>query len=203
MARPEEDAGPAAGRQTRLKLRIVAGELGGRVIVVPSKPGLRATSERVREAWFSALGPRLHGARVVDLYAGSGALGIEALSRGASGVEFVESDRRLAEALLANLETLDIGRRARVCRGDVMERLDRVPLSTWDVALADPPYRMGLAGRLAHRFRGRPFAAVLCVEHEPGALAGVRGIAWSRRYGDTELTFLAADRVGSESEADQ
>lgn len=202
MAGTEADGGPPAGCQAGLKLRIVAGELGGRVITVPARPGLRATGERVREAWFSALGTRLRDAAVADLYAGSGALGIEALSRGASRVDFVESDPRLVEALRSNLEDLGLGARAQVWQDDVMRRLERIPLPVWDVALADPPYRMGLAGRLALRFGERPFAAVLCVEHEPGALQGTPGIAWSRRYGDTELTFLAADRVGSESETD-
>ncbi|HEX9334751.1 MAG TPA: RsmD family RNA methyltransferase, partial [Pseudonocardiaceae bacterium] len=87
--------------------RIVAGSAGGRRLAVPSS-GTRPTSERVREAMFSALeaGYGLDGARVLDLYAGSGALGLEALSRGAAGATFVESDRRALEVLRRNTTTL-------------------------------------------------------------------------------------------------
>lgn len=185
-----------------MKLRIVAGELGGRVILVPRRPELRATGDRVREAWFSALGPRLEGAAVIDLFAGSGALGIEAMSRGAARVDFVETDRILAAALSSNLEELGVSDRGRVRREDVFAFLRSQRGRRWDVALADPPYREGLAHRLVDLFQERPFADVLCIEHEPGALAG-EGAMWSRRYGDVELTFLQAGKTGSEREADQ
>ncbi len=186
-----------------MKLRIVAGELGGRVILVPRRPELRATADRVREAWFSALGVRLEAAAVVDLFAGSGALGIEALSRGAARVDFVETDRRLVAALRSNLEGLGVSDRGCVRCGDVFAFLESNRGRRWDVALADPPYRKGLASRLVDLFRGRPFADILCVEHEPGALDGERGISWTRRYGDVELTFLTAGKTGSERETDQ
>lgn len=186
-----------------MRLRIVAGELGGRVILVPQRPGLRATSDRVREAWFSALGARVAGASVVDLFAGSGALGIEALSRGATRTDFVETDLRLVAALKSNLEELGVSDRGCVHRGDVFAFLNRPRGRRWDVALADPPYRKGLANRLVDVFGQRPFADVLCVEHEPGALAGERSISWSRRYGDVELSFLTAGPTGSETETHQ
>ena len=184
------------------KKRIVAGELGGRVILVPRRPSLRATSDRVREAWFSALGTCLEGAVVVDLFAGSGALGIEALSRGAKRVDFVEADRRLVGALQSNLKKLGVSERGRVCRQDAFAFLDERSGRRWDVALADPPYRKGLASRLADRFRVGPFADLLCVEHEPGALVGDYAVSWSRRYGDVELTFLTVGADGSERETD-
>ncbi len=186
-----------------MRLRIVAGELGGRVILVPRRPDLRATPDRVREAWFSALGTRLEGAALIDLFAGSGALGIEALSRGATRVDFVEADGRLVAALRSNLEGLGVSDRGGVWRGDVFAFLESHRGRRWDVALADPPYRKGLANRLVDLFRERPFADVLCVEHEPGALAGEREISWSRRYGEVELTFLTAGETGSERETDQ
>ncbi len=186
-----------------MRLRIVAGELGGRVILVPRRPELRATTDRVREAWFSALGTRLEGAAAIDLFAGSGALGIEALSRGATRVDFVETDRRLVAALRSHLEGLGVSDGGRVRCGDVFAFLKSQRGRRWDVALADPPYRKGLATRLVDLFRERPFAEVLCVEHEPGALVGEIPIWWSRRYGDVELTFLEAVETGSERETDQ
>jgi hypothetical protein len=91
----------------------------------------------------------------------------------------------------------------RVRCADVFAFLDSHRGRRWDVALADPPYRRGLANRLLDLFRERPFADVLCVEHEPGALAGEREISWSRRYGDVELTFLTAGKTDSEMETDQ
>ena len=181
-----------------MRLRVVAGELGGRVIEVPRRPGLRATSGRVREAWFSALGVRIHAAAVADLFAGSGVLGIEALSRGAARVDFVEADRPLAEALRRNLQALGLVERSRVLRADVFATLDGAGGRGWDVVLADPPYREGLAVRLATCFRERPFAGLLCLEHDPGALSAVPDAIWSRRYGDTELTFLEAGRPDDE-----
>lgn len=191
-----------------MRLRIVAGELGGRVILVPRRPGLRATGERVREAWFSALGP-LGGMDVIDLFAGSGALGIEALSRGATRVDFVEADGGLAAALASNLEELGVSDRGDVRRVDVFAFLESRRGRRWAVALADPPYRTGLASRLVDLFRESPFADVLCVEHEPGALddeggasSGEGAVAWRRRYGDVELTFLTAVGTGTQRETD-
>ncbi len=186
-----------------MRLRIVAGELGGRVILVPRRPELRATPDRVREAWFSALGTRLEEAAVIDLFAGSGALGIEALSRGATRVDFVEADSRLVATLRSNLEELGARERGNVRCGDVFAFPKRQRGRRWDVALADPPYRKGLANRVVDLFRARPFADILCVEHEPGALAGERETLWSRRYGDVELTFLTAGQTGSERETNQ
>ena len=100
----------------RLSLRIVAGEFGGRRIGVPPGRQVRPTGERVREAWFSALGDRIRGATVIDLFSGSGALGIEALSRGAATVHFVEQDRRCFEVLRHNIDLLDISVRTRLHR---------------------------------------------------------------------------------------
>ncbi len=173
-----------------MRLRIVAGELGGRRISVPARPGLRVTSERVREAWFSALGESIRGATFVDLYAGSGALGMEALSRGAAHVDFVEADTRLVSVLRSNLEKLGLGERGGVFRTEALAFLERSEACRWDVALADPPYRKGAAARLVLRFLDEPFARILCIEHEPEALASELEPWWVRRYGDTELTFL-------------
>lgn len=177
-----------------MSLRVVAGELGGRLIDAPPGRRTRPTSERVREAWFSALGERLSGAWALDLFAGSGALGIEALSRGAARVHFVESGAGAVEVLRRNLDRLGVAGRAEVFRRDVFRFLGerRAEGERFDLALADPPYGTGAARRLVEEFRAAPFARLLCVEHEPGGLEAAREAVWTRRYGDTCLTFVDA-----------
>lgn len=173
-------------------LRIVAGELGGRRIAAPAGEKTRPTREVVREAWFSALGARVVGARVVDLFAGSGALGIEAWSRGARHVDFVERAGRAVGVLRKNLEDLEIEDTCTVHQRDVGGYLDAAAErgEVFDVVLADPPYASDWARRLARRLRRRPFARLLCIEHGPGALEGETGVVWRRAYGDTLLSFL-------------
>lgn len=180
-----------------MSLRIVAGELGGRFIEAPPGRRTRPTPERVREAWFNALGDRVVGARTLDLFAGSGALGIEALSRGAAHVHFVESDSRAGAVLRRNLASLELLGRSRVSRRDAFSFLEELRSrgERFDLALADPPYGSDAARRLAAAFREAPFAALLCLEHDPGGL-GSEGVVWERRYGDTELSFLAANGDG-------
>lgn len=120
--------------------RIVAGSVGGRRIDIPSR-GTRPTSERVREAVFSALEAAVDvaGARVLDLYAGSGALGFEALSRGAEHATFVEADRRAAQVLRRNADSLRLGG-IKVERANVETYLASDPGEPYDIVLADPPY---------------------------------------------------------------
>lgn len=125
-------------------VRIIAGECRGRRLEVDDLPGLRPTTDRVRETIFNILAHRIdfEGLRVLDLFAGSGALGIEALSRGAGPVDFVEKNRRGADLIDRNLRTLGLQQRARVYREDVFRVGQR--LGRYDLILADPPY--GLAG---------------------------------------------------------
>ena len=177
-----------------MSLRIVAGDLGGRRIDVPPGRQVRPTGERVREAWFSALGDRISGATVIDLFAGSGALGIEALSRGASTVHFVEEDRRCFEVLRGNIDTLELSARARLHRGEVFNLLSRLgDEPRFDLALADPPYGRGIAVKLVDEFLRRPFAGLLCVEHGADDATGSSPI-WERRYRDTILSFHSAPK---------
>lgn len=179
-----------------MSLRVVAGEFGGRRIEVPSGRQVRPTGERVREAWFSALGDRISGWTVIDLFAGSGALGIEALSRGASTVHFVEEDRRCFEVLRGNVETLGLSARVRLHRSEVFSFLSRLgDEPRFDLALADPPYGRGVAAKLVNEFGRRPFAGLLCVEHGVDDAAGSSPI-WERRYGDTMLSFHSALKGG-------
>jgi 16S rRNA (guanine966-N2)-methyltransferase len=132
-------------------VRVVAGLYRGRRLQAPAGRSTRPTSDRVREALFSILGPSVEGARVLDIFAGSGALGIEALSRGAAEAVFVDSDARAVAAVRANLEA--VGAEARVHRRDAFGWLAS-PASgggTFDLVFADPPYSSAsrTAGRLS------------------------------------------------------
>jgi 16S rRNA (guanine966-N2)-methyltransferase len=170
-------------------MRIVAGEFGGRRLAVPKDARVRPTADRVREAWMSILGAALPGARVLDLYAGSGALGLEALSRGAASADFVELSAASLRALEANIQALGVDGRATVHRGDALRYAERLPPVAFDVALADPPYARDDAARLVALFRRTPFARILSVEHRSDQPLGGDE---TRLYGDTALTFCHA-----------
>jgi len=138
---------------------------------------------------MSLLGDAVPGARVADLYAGSGALGLEALSRGAAEVTFVELRPASLRALEANIGSLGVGDRVRVHRGEALRYVEQLPDLAFDLAVADPPYTRNDAERLVALFRKRPFARILSVEHR--ADQRVEGHA-TRRYGDTAITFCYA-----------
>jgi 16S rRNA (guanine966-N2)-methyltransferase len=129
-------------------MRIVAGQYRGRRLAAPAGLDTRPTSDRVREALFSILGNAVAGARVLDLFAGSGALALEALSRGAASAVLVEQDRRAAAAIEANVDALGI-ENARVVRADALAWLRRAG-GEWDIVFLDPPYSSArdLAGSL-------------------------------------------------------
>jgi 16S rRNA (guanine966-N2)-methyltransferase len=179
-----------------MALRVVAGEAGGRRLVAP-RSGARPTSDRVKEALFAALGAEhIVGAVVLDLYAGSGALGIEALSRGADRAVFVDIDRRSEDAIRANLATTGFTDRARVARAPAAAFLRRGRHGPFDLVFLDPPYDAGAdavgevlecltePGVLA---RG----ATVVVEtrrQAPPDLPSGWSVGWERAYGDTLLT---------------
>ncbi len=119
-------------------MRVIAGTLGGRRLIAPAGRATRPTSELVRGAVFNSLGDRVVDAIVADLFAGTGAMGIEALSRGAAHAHFVESDRRAVAALQRNLRDLDLAALATVHVGDVLAWVGQAPAV--HLALADPPY---------------------------------------------------------------
>jgi len=167
-------------------LRIIAGEFKGRRLRTPTGRAVRPTSDRVRESWFSILQQSIPDARVVDLFAGSGALGFEALSRGAVAVDFVETHRDSLTALKANIEALKVEERVTIHRIDALRFAERLPPNAYDVAFADPPYATDAAARLLALFRATPFARALSIEHAADlVLAGDD----TRRYGDTAITF--------------
>ncbi|MCI2422854.1 16S rRNA (guanine(966)-N(2))-methyltransferase RsmD [Saccharopolyspora sp. K220] len=183
--------------------RIVAGSVGGRRIEVPPR-GTRPTSERVREALFSALesATELAGARVLDLYGGSGALGLEALSRGAAHATFVEADRRAAQLLRRNAAALGF-RDVQVQQAKAETLLSTPVAQPFDVVLADPPY--DLAAEQLHRVLAAlapngwiaPGSLVI-VERavrsgEPEWPPPLRALR-TKRYGDTAVHWAVHDR---------
>jgi 16S rRNA (guanine966-N2)-methyltransferase len=121
------------------KIRLIGGHWRGTRLDVPSAPGLRPTADRVRETLFNWLMPYLPGARALDVFAGTGALGLEALSRGAAGAVLIERDPALASALRATLARLDGGSRGQVVQGDALAWLATQP-ATFDIAFVDPPF---------------------------------------------------------------
>jgi len=130
------------------ELRIIGGEWRGRRIRFAARPGVRPTPDRVRETLFNWLAPVVEGSRCLDLFAGSGALGLEALSRGAAAATFVESDRASAERLRETIATLG-AERARIVEADALQWLDGPP-GRFDIVFLDPPFESGL---LAEAFR--------------------------------------------------
>jgi 16S rRNA (guanine966-N2)-methyltransferase len=169
--------------------RIVSGRFGGRRLQVPKDARVRPTAERVREAWLAILGPELDGARVLDLFAGSGALGLEALSRGAAHATFVEMHAPSLAAIKANIASLGTEADTTIRRGDAMRFAEGLAPLAYDIALADPPFTVDYAPRLADLWREQPFASILAVEHPPTlTLPG----AEVRRWGDIAVSFFRA-----------
>jgi 16S rRNA (guanine966-N2)-methyltransferase len=174
-------------------MRIIAGRWRGHGLETLKGRGVRPTTDRVREAWMSAMGPSLPGATVLDLFAGSGALGLEALSRGAASVVMVERAHGALRVITANVDKLGAGEACTVVGDDVFRFLSRVE-DPYDIALADPPYGSGAASRLLTAFEDDPFANELWLEHPFRESLSLPADATTRRYGDTALTTLTRRR---------
>ena len=168
-------------------MRIVAGAWRGRQIKAPAGDLVRPTGDRVREAWMSIVNSSLPEAKVLDLFAGSGALGLEALSRGAREAHFVENAARSLQVIEANIATLGAGDRAVVHRADALRFLDKMAGERYDVAFVDPPYDKGLATAVAERWLANPFARLIGIEHRRDEK--LPGEPDTRRYGGTALSF--------------
>jgi 16S rRNA (guanine966-N2)-methyltransferase len=171
-------------------MRIVAGRWRGRRIDPPSDARVRPTGDRVREAWMSIVNPWLAEAKVLDLFAGSGALGLEALSRGAAHVDFVEIAPKSLDAIRRNATALGAGPEAMVHRADALRFVADLPPHAYDVAFADPPYDLGLATQLAERWLAVPFADLFGIEHRVNER--LPGEGERRKYGGTVITFYRA-----------
>jgi 16S rRNA (guanine966-N2)-methyltransferase len=172
-------------------MRIVAGRWKGRRIDAPEGDHVRPTGDRVRESWMSIVHALLPDAKVLDLCAGSGALGLEALSRGAGTCDFVEQAPKVLRVLEANLALLGGHAGAQVHRADAVQFVSTLPAGAYDVAFADPPYASSTGLEIVEQWLAVPFAHVLGVEHS--ALAEYPVPGQTRRYGSTALTFFRTD----------
>jgi 16S rRNA (guanine966-N2)-methyltransferase len=172
-------------------MRIIAGRWRGRRLDAPPGRDVRPTGDRVREAWMSILRDELPDASVIDLCAGTGALGLEALSRGAAHVTFVEQSPAVLRVLNKNIDHLSARDAVTVLRSDAHSVATQASAGQYDVAFADPPYASALADELVAAWRERPFAWCLSIEHDSTRTLDVAGLdAQSRRYGSTTITFL-------------
>ena len=154
MSRPPRSSGSAPLRATHGgagQVRIIGGRWRNTRLQVPQVQGLRPTSDRVRETLFNWLMPKLPGARVLDLFAGSGALGLEAVSRGAASAQLVERDPALAATLRGVIDKLDARAQVQVAAGDALRWLETAPALQADIVFIDPPFADGLWAQVFER----------------------------------------------------
>lgn len=184
-------------------MRIIAGSLRGRVLKSTQTSMLRPTTDRVRESIFNILASRieLEDAQVLDLFAGTGALGIEALSRGAAFCDFVESDRKAASAIAANLKAFDLEEHSRLIVRDAMKFIGETE-KRYDCIFADPPYAAPIFEILVRDIvaLGRLRAGGLFVLEHSAAMRGIRAqgaeVVVERSFGDTAVTIYAPRQEG-------
>jgi 16S rRNA (guanine966-N2)-methyltransferase len=175
-------------------MRVIAGEFGGRRLASARTAGLRPTADRVREALFSILGDSVEDARVLDLYAGTGALALEALSRGARSATCVERSPAALRALERNVRDLGLERRVTIERGDALAYAARLhgEENRFDLVFCDPPYADPIESVLDHVVAQTWWTTAAVVEHSasrpPATPAGLEADA--RRYGDTGVTIF-------------
>lgn len=190
-------------------MRIIAGVARGRTLIAPKGMDTRPTLDRVRESLFSILQPRLGGAQVLDLFAGSGALGLEAISRGARGCVLVDQARAAQEAIRHNVAATRFEATARLlCRAwpQALRQLEDEG-ARFDLIFLDPPYRMPQAADMLLALRDGPLLAPdACVVYEHGRDLPPDTVGWrvadTRHYGDTTITFLTLPDAGGDEEGD-
>jgi len=190
-------------------MRIIAGTLKGRRLVAPRGPTTRPTADQVRVALMDTLTPWLDGVRFLDLFAGAGGVGLEALSRGAAHATFVERDARAVDALQRNVATLELEKAARVVPEEVRRTLARLERQRerFGVVFLDPPYETELIpGVLAALGTGRLLSppALVVAQHltkrTPAGEAGILRAYRTRRFGETTLTFFRGQAYDAPSE---
>jgi 16S rRNA (guanine966-N2)-methyltransferase len=171
-------------------MRILKGKHAGRWLTSPAR-NVRPTPEEVRDRCLSMVEEELRGGRVLDLFAGTGALGLEALSRGAESVDFLESGRAALHALKANVAALRATKQCRIFKRDAVQWVQGLAAGTYRVAFVDPPYGSRKLDLVVERWRQVPFADVLVIEHDKEQTVAARG----KRYdfaGPTRVTVLRA-----------
>lgn len=170
-------------------MRIVGGKWAGKDLVSPGGR-VRPTAEDLRVRWMELIEPELEDARVLDLYAGTGAVGIEALSRGAATADFVEHSPSALHALKANVALIRAKDRTRIFKRDALRWAERLDAGSYDLAFADPPYGSRQGDRLVESWKATPYATVLVLEHaaDQAPPAGGR----THRFGASALTVYRA-----------
>ena len=183
-------------------MRIAGGDAKGQRLKGAVSSGTRATTERVRAAIFNILDPEQYqGGRVLDLFAGSGSLGIEALSHGAGSADFVEWDRRQSAVITSNLESTGFSSQGHVHRLDVLQALQTMP-GRYDLVLLDPPYKMGRLDNLLDKIASQPGlivdAGVVIAGHSKREdlkeTYGSLRLTSHRRYGDNVIDFFVYEQ---------
>jgi len=179
-------------------MRIIAGVFKGRTLLSPTWAGLRPTSDALRETLFNVVGPRLDGAVVLDLCAGTGAVGLEALSRGAARATFVDSDRRAVALVAANAARCGVADRCMIVAGSAVGALADDLGGPFDVIVIDPPYDAPWTGEaVAAAARQLAPGGVLVLEHawrRPPPAVPALTLVRTRRAGDSALsTYRMAD----------
>jgi 16S rRNA (guanine966-N2)-methyltransferase len=179
-------------------MRVIAGSARGLRLAAPKDPRTRPISDKVKESLFGAIGERVVGARVLDLYAGSGAIGIEALSRGAASATFVERARPVVAVIRENLARTGLGATAEIHAQSVGAFLAATAGPLWDLAVLDPPYAERTLDVPLERLRPHLApGALVVVKHfwrTPMPAGAGLAITRSRRFGETALTFLEEER---------
>jgi 16S rRNA (guanine966-N2)-methyltransferase len=188
-------------------MRIVGGRLGGRTLAAPKSQNIRPTSDRLRESLFNILAHRygapVTGARVLDLFAGTGALGLEAMSRGAAFALFIDDGAEARALIRQNVEALGLGGVTRIFRRDATGLGAAHPNEPFGIVFIDPPYRKGLAEKSLASLRDggwlAPDALVIVEEAADAEFVAPQGYAEieRRRYDDTEFTFLRVSTLRS------
>lgn len=171
-------------------MRILEGTFAGRNLTSPGRQ-IRPTPERVRDRCVGLVEEDMRGKRVLDLFAGSGALGLEALSRTAQKVDFVENSAAALHALKANVAALRVRGKTRIFKRDAIPWIQDVPEGRYAVAFIDPPYGSAKLDRVLERWKEVPFASVLVVEHDKDHDLGIRGKQYTFD-GRTQVTILRA-----------
>jgi 16S rRNA (guanine966-N2)-methyltransferase len=169
-------------------VRIVSGKFAGRDLTSPNDFRVRPTAERVRAAMLDMLRADLAGARVLDLFAGTGALGLEAISRGARSADFVEIRPSSLHALRANVAALRLRERTRIFKKDALPFAAALAEGTYEIAFVDPPYGSRMLDRVIDSWRATRFSPILAIEH--ASTHALPGGTEKRIFDDTTVTIF-------------
>jgi 16S rRNA (guanine966-N2)-methyltransferase len=181
------------GKGATMNVRIISGIYGGRIIDAPGRSTTHAMSERARNALFNSLGDQIHEKTVLDAFAGSGSLGIEALSRGAKSAVFVEKDRIAAKIIQKNIETLGITDQSKVVRAGVASWIETSQSEQFDLIFADPPYTDMQLSTVFKLFALLKVGGTMILSHPGnGEVPNQHGIVVvdNRSYGSLHLTYF-------------